>query len=305
MRTKLLVGILAVVTFLLKQYTSNSILIPFVFFLIFIVYGIATSVVKGRDPFNDVPNSFRIFLGSFSGALVSQEPVHIVLSILLFVSGILLNDEYQRKVIDSVRKGRKGGTVAFLGIDGSGKSSHTRETAEWLKKRGYYVSIVPFHRYLFVERLSRKTKREAYIIPKKGNPLRPIFSLIDNLLLFVISSFGSGIEGKIVIYDRFIWSTYIKYDALNYPVLPLRFFYFLLRPTTAIVLDIPVERSLSVIQRRPEHIRYRRKTLSREREEYIKIAKRRGYPIVDSTEKFSSVQERVQSFLSYYFPEVK
>ena len=53
-----------------------------------------------------------------------------------------------------MRTGTKGGSIAFLGIDGSGKSSHSSVTGDWLRQRGYQCDIMPFHRYLFVEQLA-------------------------------------------------------------------------------------------------------------------------------------------------------
>ena len=112
---------------------------------------------------------------------------------LLLFGAVFLNDEYQRLAIDSIRRGRRGGSVAFLGIDGSGKSSHASTTARWLSDRGYHALLMPFHRYLFVERLSgivrSSTKRVASRSETQGgdsrkrgrNPTRPLLSLVDNL----------------------------------------------------------------------------------------------------------------------------
>ncbi len=92
---------------------------------------------------------------------------------------------------------------------------------------------------------------------------------MDNLLLQLSSSIGCRVEGTVVIYDRFIWSTYIKYEALGYPVRPLAPIYLLPRPHFAVVLDVPVEKSLRVIDERVSHIHYPRSVLESERESYL------------------------------------
>ncbi len=115
---------------------------------------------------------------------------------------------------------------------------------------------------------------------------------------------GPRLEGRVVLYDRFIWSTYIKYYALRYPVRPLSALYLLPRPLVAIVLDIPVDKSLGVIQSRESHIRYPRAVLETERRLYLKIAKERGYPVIDSTRDAPAVQEEIERHLSRYFPVV-
>ncbi len=279
--------------------------LPFVFGLAFGLYGVAASRSRRLDPLNDAPNALRVFLGSLGGYLVTIDRVFIFpsLGILLLFGGLFLNDEFQRRAIFSLRKGRRGGSIALLGIDGSGKSTHSAVTSGWLEGRGYRVKLMPFHRYLFVERLSSLSSSvRGAPAARRRNPLRPVVSLVDNLLLQLSSSIGSRLEGTIVIYDRFIWSTYIKYEALGYPVKPLSFLYLLPRPYFAIVLDVPIERSLKVIDERDSHIRYPGRVLERERERYLGIAEKNGYPVIDSTAPFDDVQSKIEGRLSKLFP---
>jgi thymidylate kinase len=271
----------------------------------FASYGIWRSRTRRLDPLNDLPNAIRVAFGSFGGYILSHPTGFgvIILGMFSISSGVFLNDEYQRRTLDSLRRGRKGGSVALLGIDGSGKSTHSAKLVEWFVARGYFGALVPFHRYLFVDLLSRRRNS----LPERGkrgsgNPLRPFLSLLDNLILYLGTSLGSGVEGRVVVYDRYIWSTYVKYAALLYPVKPIRFLYMLPRPKFAIVLDIPVEKSLRVIRARPDHIRYQREVLSQEREEYLRIAREGRYPIIDSTEDFETVQRKIEASLSHVFP---
>jgi dTMP kinase len=225
------------------------------------------------------------------------------LGLLLFATSVYLNDEFQRRAIYSIRTGRRGGSVALLGIDGSGKSSHSATTTGWLESRGYRVKLMPFHTYLFVERLSSiSTTVRGGAAARRRNPFRPVVSLLDNLILQISSSLGCRVEGTVVIYDRFIWSTYIKYEALGYPVKPLSSIYLLPRPFFAIVLDVPVEKSLRVIDDRVAHIHYPRSVLQHERERYLEIARRNGYPVIDATGTFQDVQAKIEGHLSSLFP---
>jgi len=130
-------------------------------------------------------------------------------------------------------------------------------------------------------------------------------SLLDNLVLQLTTSLGCGLEGRVVIYDRFIWSTYIKYKALGYPVRAVSNLYLAPRPTRAVVLDVPVEKSLRVIDERVAHIHYSAEVLRAERVEYLAIAARRGYPVIDATDSFNLVQERIESHLQGFFPRWK
>jgi dTMP kinase len=269
-------------------------------------------MVRHLDPLNDVPNAFRVFLASLGGFLIVQTRIFIfpTAGILLLIGALYLNDEFQRRAIYALRTGRRGGSVAFLGIDGSGKSSHAVVTGKWLEANGYPCTVMPFHRYLFVERLSaisstargRRGRGEKQVFRRGGNPLRPVLSLLDNLVLQLSSSLGCRLEGRVVVYDRFIWSTYVKYKALGYPVRAISGLYLAPKPTFALVLDVPVEKSLRVIDERVAHIHYSRTVLHAEREEYLKIAKRRGYPVIDATATFEQVQARIEYHLQSVFP---
>lgn len=283
-----------------------GVLLPFAFGVAFAIYGISRSVSSRLDPLNDIPNAFRVFLASSGGYLVTLYGLFLfpAIGVFLYVGSLFLNDEYQRLAIYSLRTGRRGGSVALLGIDGSGKSTHAQASSAWLRNRGYNVTLMPFHTYLFVEKLARVSKSvSGGGTRRRRNPIRPVLSLLDNLILQLSSSIGCRVEGRVVMYDRFIWSTYIKYEALGYPVRALSFLYLLPRPYFAIVLDVPVQKSLKVIDERVAHIHYPASVLQHERQRYLDIAHRNGYPVIDATGSFEDVQEEIEGHLSRLFPQ--
>jgi thymidylate kinase len=283
--------------------------LPFVtvLFVAYLATGVLRSSANRIDPLNDVPNALRVLLAGASPLLATRipQPFGLAAAALSMLGAISLNDEYQRRTVDALREGRLGGSVALLGIDGSGKSTHAAELEVWFKRRGYHCTRVPFHRYLFVEKLPHgggSLQEAAGGEGRGGNPLRPMLSAVDNLLMLLVTSFGKGLEGRILLYDRYIWSTYVKYAALGYPVRPLRWLYTLPRPKMAVVLDVPVDKSLSVIGRRPDHIRYRRDVLSSEKEEYVRIAQSKGFPIIDATKGRAEVELEIEDCLARLFP---
>lgn len=292
-------------------YPFGDVLLPVLFGAAFGAYGIALSLARNIDPLNDLPNALRVFMASLGGFLLTQTRVFVFPSaaLLLLFGAVYLNDEFQRRALHAMRTGRRGGSIALLGIDGSGKSSHSAATGRWLEGKGYRCTVMPFHRYLFVERLASissgrraAAEGERFRFRRGGNPLRPVASLLDNLLLQLAGSIGCRAEGRVVIYDRFIWSTYIKYKALGYPVKPISGLYLSPRPTFAVVLDVPVDKSLKVIDERVAHIHYPREVLQAEKEEYLRIAKDYGYPVIDATAPYDEVQERIESHLGRLFP---
>src|SRR3989441_12261942 len=192
--------------------------------LAYAAYGVLRSASRKLDYLNDLPNAFRVALAAVGGYLIGA-PLNFTLpssGILLFVLSLYLNDEYQRRALLAMTEGRRGGSVALLGIDGSGKSTHAARLEKWFLSRGYYCTLVPFHKYLFVERLTRKGgERTPGEGGRGGNPIRPLLSLADNILLNLTTSLGIGLEGRVVFHDRYVWSTYVKYRSLGYPVEPL------------------------------------------------------------------------------------
>lgn len=294
--------LIAIVAVLSPHFVTAFVLATFALYL---AYGILRSATEQLDPLNDVPNALRVLFAGMAPllALAIPQPFGIASAALSFLTALLLNDEYQRRVVDSIRKQRFGGSVALLGIDGSGKSTHAAVLEEWFRGRGYHCSRVPFHRYLFVDMLGRRKRAgRPSALSRGGNPLRPLLSALDNMILFMMTSFGRGLEGRVVLYDRYIWSTYVKYEALGYPVRPLRWLYMLPQPKYAVILDITVEKSLAVIRSRPDHIRYQRKVLGEERDEYIKIAKKTRFPLVDASRDPAVVQGEIERRLASVFP---
>jgi len=309
------IGFFVVALLLSLRTPFAGLLLPVFFGAAFGAYGIAMSFANHLDPLNDLPNALRVFLASLGGYLVTLTRAFVFPSagIMFLLAALFLNDEFQRRALHSIRVGKKGGTIALLGIDGSGKSSHAMFIARWLEGRGYACTVMPFHRYLFVERIAavssvvgRKGGKGAggdkFRFKRGGNALRPVASLIDNLLLQLYSSVGCRAEGRVVIYDRFIWSTYIKYKALGYPVKAVSGLYLAPRPTFALVLNVPVEKSMQVIDERVAHIHYPMDVLESERQEYLQIAKSNGYPVIDATASFSEVEGEIESRLDRLFP---
>jgi thymidylate kinase len=68
------------------------------------------------------------------------------------------------------------------------------------------------------------------------------------------------------------------------------------------VLDVPVEKSLRVIDDRVAHIHYTAEVLEAERKEYLEIARKNGYPIIDATAPFEEVKREIESRLQGLFP---
>src|SRR5437016_4230675 len=126
MKLTVVLVFVAVYAFAIFLPVVYGFILPIGVALSFGAYGVVKSVRSKIDPINDLPNAFRVLLAGLGGLLLTMIRSFLLpsVAILLLFGAVFLNDEYQRLAIDSIRRGRRGGSVAFLGIDGSGKSSH-------------------------------------------------------------------------------------------------------------------------------------------------------------------------------------
>ena len=205
----------------------------------------------------------------------------------------------------------RGVTIAFLGIDGSGKSTHAKATKRWLAERGVRCYYIPFHKWLFADKLkaiayqtsdrdiSKKTL--APKIMKKGSAAaigKPIIALLDNVL-FYLKHASRAKKGEVVIFDRFVCATMIKLGSLDYNVEWMRPLWYNTRPEHCLIFDVPVEKSLSEIDERGDHIRYTNEQLNWERKQYLVFARKNGYPVFNTTRPYKEVRRNVRNYIGH------
>ena len=277
--------------------------------LIYTIYGVRKSVKLKVNPLNDVPNAFRLLLSLIGGSLINI-PLSIhnaILGLALYTFSLLLNDEYIRKLYRKYFP-RKGFTIALLGIDGSGKTTYAELISKiYEDKYKAKVKVISFSKYVFLERLHpKKSTYKTSFKPsdiwhylywsggKIRRLIRLILSLIDNTILYLMTTMKI-FRGYIIVFDRFMWSTCIKYQALGYPVNNfIKNLWFKLKPHYAIVLDIDPLTSYKRIISRKIHIPYTPSILNKERLEYLRLAKMYRYPVIDTTKPLSYTTRIIQ-----------
>lgn len=214
-----------------------------------------------------------------------------------------------RKLNEERKKRKKPITLAFLGIDGTGKSTHAEKIASWLQANGIKCKVIPFHKWVFADMLKKrfgkymdKDREEESLKPyaprRYSLPalIKPIIALIDNVLMYYLSKWKYR-DYDIQIFDRFICATFIKSKALNYHVEWIRPIWNGIKPEIGVVLDITVERSIEMIKGRGDHILYTPEQLSIERREYLKMAKKHGYSVFNTSEPFELAHEDIKGHL--------
>ncbi len=223
---------------------------------------------------------------------------------LAAVASILINDERIRAI-------KKWRLIVFSGADGSGKSTHARATAHWLRSLGIDVAYYHFFKHPLVSALSnakRKVMRvsldemsayapgfrrhlRSHILPK----LRPIVQYIDNWLFIGGRILLDMLHGRWVIADRFFYDFFVRFKCLGYPmpsILELLYLKVVPHPHLLVIFDVSPE--ISFKRRRHEHpLWYYRKA----RGEYRRIACQLNAPILNTERDFDEVQQELETLI--------
>lgn len=200
-------------------------------------------------------------------------------------------------------------TIAFLGVDGTGKSTHAEKICDWLEENGMKCVIIPFHKWVFAGMLKsvfgryvdkgREEKSLKPYSPKRYSLsaiIKPPVALADNILMYYINKWKYR-NYDVIIFDRFVCATFIKSEALSYHTRWLRPIWYNIKADISLVLDAPIEKSMTTIDDRDDHVLYSNRQLSCEREEYLEMARKHGYPVFNTTKPFETVHEEIKKYL--------
>jgi len=312
MKMKILVVVFALSAFLLCKILALSKLL-----LILALPGgflVVTTLLNKyrykRAYYNDFPNAFRVFLGVLGGVLIGFFPSLILvgLGLLAIAAGLLANDEAIRRVY----RGR--GVIVLSGIDGTGKSTHARNIYRWLRRRGAGCRIIPFHRYLFLDKVGgfrsrvrgtaemvrRMGRRPPGWVPartSKFSLIRPYLALVDNILLYLTRVVPAIWRGEYVICDRFIWDNYVKHKMLGYGTRYLFRLSTAIRPWAGIIFDLPSEVAVKRVGERDFHYQYTKEQYDVERREFRRIARRLGYPVISTDQPPEDTWREIERYL--------
>ena len=191
---------------------------------------------------------------------------------------------------------KKGLFVVFEGIDGSGKSSCMASVAEALgKKKKVVVTAEP-------------TKGEIGMLLRSSNDISPE----TEALLFTADRAEHTAEikkwtdeGKTVLCDRYYASTAAYQSAkLNGRSVPMQWLMqmnnkVIIKPDMTFLFDIDPETGLERIESRGEKSKFERLEYLKEvRSNYLKIAKKHGFIIIDASRSKEAVLKDVMHHIS-------
>jgi len=222
---------------------------------------------------------------------------------LPYVISVLSNDERLRRIW-------RWRFIVLTGCDGSGKSTHARETARWLKEQGVDATYFHFFRNPILKRLSllqrslmkvsegeadtytpefRKHVRK-HLLPR----LRPFMCYVDNWAYISLVLLKNMLKGRWVVVDRYFYDFYVRFKCLGYPMpgfLRWLFTRAVLRPALVITLDVRPE--ISSARRRDNPYWYHK----RAREEHARLSEELHHFRINTERPFEEVQEEINSII--------
>lgn len=191
--------------------------------------------------------------------------------------------------------------IAFMGVDGSGKTTLARLVERKLRKMGFGVIYYPGFKHLLVgsflkilpRNKAKKTQEKFLERSRKKKPfffkIWPYFVYVDCLILYMKFRFFT--RNKIVIFDRYFYDFLISYENLGYSSKTIRYlFLHLPKPDVGFVLDAPA------------NITYKRKKsdysvgidyYSLQRERYLDLARRLEFKLLKTTKQLEKTTEEV------------
>lgn len=172
--------------------------------------------------------------------------------------------------------------VTFEGIDGSGKSTVSRKVYEVLRKRGYDVI------YTFEPTDGEIGKCVKRLMEQKINPLTISLLFTADRYEHVKLIKNWLDEGKIIICDRYVDSTYAYQsvqleDLMEDPMQWLEMISsFVIKPDRTFLFDLEVEEALTRIRDRKLSTLEERQFLEKVRRKYLEIARESRFKILDA-----------------------
>ena len=203
----------------------------------------------------------------------------------------------------------RGFLICFTGVDGSGKTTHSRVLMKYLENKGYSCKYIwggsrPILAYSFfgLTRLFgywKMTRKDAYTDPLEAAPKNVAnrLTVLWRLLLFVDFQIRSLITtrfwlsmSKSVICDRYFYDILMELERAD--ASSSKFMWILAetlpKPLVAFLLDVP---ETLAVQRRG----FSKEELVAKRRAFLQIGRALDLVIIDASQDFAKNHERICS----------
>jgi dTMP kinase len=192
----------------------------------------------------------------------------------------------------------KGKLVSIEGIDGCGKTTHTRLLAEWLRTNGYRVVVTDEPTDGIIGRIIKRALRGEVKIQVTTEALLFAADRIQHIAEVVRPALKAG---KIVITERYFYSSLAYQSARGLSMTWLENINrAALKPNLSILIDLPADAALQRIKRSRRLDKFEQdiKLQRLVRSNYLRIARLRGLKIVNGARNKDEVQADIRKIVS-------
>ncbi len=191
--------------------------------------------------------------------------------------------------------------IVFEGIDGSGKSTIAKRIAEHLSSLGHKIFLTEEPTTTWMGKDVRRA------IEEEKNPLSQALLFFADRAEHVEAIKKNLEDGKIVISDRYVYSTFAYQGAQMEKLMPLDkalkwlegvYEPMRLDPDMVILLKIEPRRGLDFVNTRDFKEKFEREEfLERVQDIYMDLADKYGFFVVDSNRNLNEVYEDVRKII--------
>ena len=191
----------------------------------------------------------------------------------------------------------QGKLVSIEGIDGCGKSTHTRLLARWLRARGYKVVVTDEPTNGPIGRIIKRILRGELKVPVAAEALLFAADRLYHLNKLILPAMRAG---KIVITERYTYSSlaYQSARGLNLQWIA-KINEKVLKPDLAVLIDVPADVGLRRIKGVRELDTFEKdlKLQQKVRVNYLSVSKKGGAKILNGNRPAREVQAELRKLV--------
>jgi len=191
----------------------------------------------------------------------------------------------------------QGKLVSIEGIDGCGKSTHTRLLARWLRARGYKVVVTDEPTNGPIGRIIKRILRGELKVPVAAEALLFAADRLYHLNKLILPAMRVG---KIVITERYTYSSlaYQSARGLNLQWIA-KINEKVLKPDLAVLIDVPADVGLRRIKGVRELDTFEKdlKLQQKVRVNYLSVSKKGGAKILNGNRPAREVQAELRKLV--------
>ena len=191
----------------------------------------------------------------------------------------------------------RGKLVSIEGIDGCGKSTHTRLLARWLRARGYKVVVTDEPTNGPIGRIIKRILRGELKVPVAAEALLFAADRLYHLNKLILPAMRAG---KIVITERYTYSSlaYQSARGLNLQWIA-KINEKVLKPDLAVLIDVPADVGLRRIKGVRELDTFEKdlKLQQKVRVNYLSVSKKGGAKILNGNRPAREVQAELRKLV--------